>query len=131
MKKKTPPVDGPVTVLCAKCGKTPIIFNPGIEVQTAPVCTGCTTSATPVITEAELLGREALAPRGAERNRARREIAGNVMARLLGSRAACEEMKQRMAERSARITFATEAARTAIEFADALLEELDARERRL
>ena len=67
------------------------------------------------------------------RNAERRQIAGLVLARLLGSRAACEEIKARADELRGTAPappFPTSAARAAITFADALIDELDKREAR-
>jgi hypothetical protein len=58
---------------------------------------------------------------------------GDLLARLLGSRAACEEIKARADELRGTAPappFPTSAARAAIAFADALIDELDKREAR-
>lgn len=67
------------------------------------------------------------------RDSERRTIAPLILARLLGSRSACEEIKDRAAElrgTGPAVSFAASAARHAIAFADALIDELDKRENR-
>lgn len=66
----------------------------------------------------------------ATRNAERRVVAGLVLARLLGSKAACDEIKQRGLIRpdSPLQAFAKAAAKHTIVFADALLDALDERE---
>ncbi|RPJ54431.1 MAG: hypothetical protein EHM24_31805 [Acidobacteria bacterium] len=68
-----------------------------------------------------------------QRNAERRHVAGLVLARLLGSRAACEEIKARADELRGTAPappFPVSAARAAITFAEALIDELDKREAR-
>jgi hypothetical protein len=66
----------------------------------------------------------------ADRDLERRAIAPMILARLLGSRAACEEIKARAAVERTAAPFAVLAARAAIVFADALMDELTARAER-
>lgn len=67
----------------------------------------------------------------AERDLERRAIAPMILARLLGSRAACEEIKARAAaDRTTATPFPVLAARAAIVFTDALMDELTARAER-
>jgi hypothetical protein len=67
-----------------------------------------------------------------ERDLERRAIAPMILARLLGSKAACDNIKARAAESIPKQTapFAVLAARTAIEFANALIDELNAEAKR-
>lgn len=68
----------------------------------------------------------------ADRKAERRTVSGLVLARLLGSKAACDEIRLRHMIRSDSplSSFARAAASHAITFADALLDALDEREAR-
>ena len=68
----------------------------------------------------------------AERDLERRAIAPMILARLLGSKAACDNIKARAAESVPKQTapFPVLAAKTAIEFANALMDELTAEAKR-
>lgn len=57
-------------------------------------------------------------------------MAPAILARLLGSKAACDEIKAQGKDSGARDAFPVLAARHAIAFADALIRELDKREER-
>lgn len=69
--------------------------------------------------------------RKSARDAERRAMAPAILARLLGSKAACDEIKAQGKDSGTRDAFPVLAARHAIAFADALIRELDRREERI